>query len=745
MVESSMARSYLQLCGRRECVTKGIIARFVPAPREHRQHADSALRLAPAIWYRRGNMVRLYGLLQILAALCCTNATSATPTATISAGAMQQANSDSGPSGSEVALPSDEAAISAFVTARDWLDSDQLPALDAPASKVALDANVEGIAVVLRIDGRVVGLGTAEVDPADRTSSRELLVRRAVGKAVARALGDDTVRAVRSALDDKVTARLSLEIELAGPSRPLLGRTIKDAAMRVVPGRDGLMLYRGQARFFAYPSHLLANDTALQPEFTLTALIREAGLPVKELNEYSTDQRVSLARFATVRLRQPDAASAPELLERGGRTIPLSDGTPARARALATQLCARLAAQVVSDDAKDAAQTPSSTARLLGSYNPTADEYQPPFATDRDAALAAFALARAARSTHIPAPIQAHARVQAIRLLDGLRTLDASLPKPGTIESKTLEPETIAMALLAAGELLKTTPKHVEDAGASAQSNVADLARLSYFRDQLSSWKISKDTQPSRAFPRRAQVTVACALLKTDALVPRVGNAAQPSIAALDARALLTSLFARMYTDAEKNPANLEADPSEIREEDTSVRATRASLVQAALPLSLLIEGLADDQADDVQDDLLGNLARFFEETRAAVARAQIIPDPSLDIAPDIEGGLPLAQGRGTRADTRCLLLAAALRIANERRTAPPVADADRVDAHESGPIVERRFLRFLAQHVAESPWCEGFRNPAALRGLVRASLATDDCPAAATPAGLLLAIGSVE
>ncbi|MDI9403304.1 MAG: hypothetical protein QM516_05475, partial [Limnohabitans sp.] len=79
---------------------------------------------------------------------------------------MQQANSDSGPSGSEVALPSDEAAISAFVTARDWLDSDQLPALDSPASKVALDANVEGIAVVLRIDGRVVGLGTAEADPA---------------------------------------------------------------------------------------------------------------------------------------------------------------------------------------------------------------------------------------------------------------------------------------------------------------------------------------------------------------------------------------------------------------------------------------------------------------------------------------------------------------------------------------------------------------------------------------------------
>jgi hypothetical protein len=54
-------------------------------------------------------------------------------------------------------------------------------------------------------------------------------------------------------------------------------------------------------------------------------------------------------------------------------------------------------------------------------------------------------------------------------------------------------------------------------------------------------------------------------------------------------------------------------------------------------------------------------------------------------------------------------------------------------------------FVRFLAQHVANEPWTDGFRQPDAVRGLVRASLATDDCPPAATAAGLFLSIAAAE
>jgi hypothetical protein len=58
---------------------------------------------------------------------------------------------------------------------------------------------------------------------------------------------------------------------------------------------------------------------------------------------------------------------------------------------------------------------------------------------------------------------------------------------------------------------------------------------------------------------------------------------------------------------------------------------------------------------------------------------------------------------------------------------------------------MRRRFVRFLAQHVAADPWVDGFRSPDALRGLVRGSLASDDCPPAATAAGLLLVAGMGE
>gem|GEM_PF-1501565 len=761
MVESSMARSYFQLCGLRNCVTEWILAMCVPMWREHGSSCLFAPLLPQVCCHRWAIKVRLYGLLPLVAALCCTNATHATR-ATHAADSRQQTATDAS-SALQTRLPSETDAITAFVTAREWLDQDQVPPLDAPESRVTLGAEVEGVAIILRFDGRAIGLGTAECDPNARDASRALLLRRAFGKAVARALGDETVRAVRGALQDKVTARLSLEIELAGPSRPLLGRTIKDAAARVVPGRDGLMLYRGDTRYFAYPSHMLAQDTALQPEFIVTALLRDAGLPVKELNEYSTEQRVSLARFATLRLRQPNAASAPALVERGGTTVPLGAATPALGRALATLLCARLAAQVVSEDAKDAAQSATSSARLLGSYNPTADEYQPPFATDRDAALAAVALARAARSAQIPDTLRARARAQATRLLDGLRAKDAALES-----ASTMEPETIAMALFAAGDNLKSTP--TSDAGSleishetppspspsTSPSMTANLARVSFFRDSLSAWKLAKDSQPSRAFSLRAQIAVACAVLATDALAPRVGDGATRSAAALDAHALLLSLFARVSAKTANDVGNLEGDAVDVvetgepRADDTTAQTTRASLVQAALPLSLLTEL----PASQLGSDLAQEVSKFFEETLLAVSRAQITPDPELDIAADIEGGLPLTQGRSTRADTRCLLLAAALRITREdpTRVAAPAGGDARGNASDTSALtsaltatVERRFLRFLAQHVADSPWCEGFRNPDALRGLVRASLATDDCPAAATPAGLLLALGRVE
>jgi hypothetical protein len=97
-------------------------------------------------------------------------------------------------------------------------------------------------------------------------------------------------------------------------------------------------------------------------------------------------------------------------------------------------------------------------------------------------------------------------------------------------------------------------------------------------------------------------------------------------------------------------------------------------------------------------------------------------------------GGYALPGMRAVRADAQGLRLAAAVALLRRPEKA----------AHPLDPGL-RASVRFLAQHVASEPWTDGFRRPAALQGLVRASLASDDCPPAATAAGLLLAAAALE
>ncbi|MEY2795638.1 MAG: hypothetical protein RIR10_1354, partial [Planctomycetota bacterium] len=229
--------------------------------------------------------------------------------------------------------PSEDTAIDAFVIARGWLDRDALPPLESPDSAVALP-DTKAISVILRANGRIVGRGE------DATGDASML-RRATGRAIAEALGDATVRATRADLDDRVTVRLAIEIELAGATKPLLGRTIAEAATRIVPGTDGIAVLRGDEVFRAFPSRLLASDNADRPDATITMLMRSAGLPAKELREFATTERVSLGKFDTVRIQQGRPEWAPTIVTRAGRLIELDEVTPGLARTLTTQLAAR--------------------------------------------------------------------------------------------------------------------------------------------------------------------------------------------------------------------------------------------------------------------------------------------------------------------------------------------------------------------------------------------------------------------
>ena len=649
MVESNMANSNLQLCSRRsEPASAEDIATPVPTANFMRQ-----LRI------RARTPFRLCGMLRALVVTCCIVAT------TVAGMGATRAQTTIRPE----SAPDEKTAVRAFLTARAWLDADELPPTEAPAASVEL-AGTSAVCALLRLDGRLVGTGT------DATGDA-LMVRHALGRAVSEALGDETIRAVRAELGDRVTVRLSLEVELAGTISPLLGRTVAEASARLVPGRDGIVLFRGEQTFHAFPSRLAASDSADRPDSTIAGLMLAAGLPAKELQAFDARDRVSLGRFSSIRLRQPTAQADPVEIRRGGRDVSLAEVTPGFERALAAQLCARLAAQVVPRAPSD----PREGVALLGTLNPTADRYEPALASPRDEAFAAFALARASTSESIPSPTRKRAQQQALALL---RTLDA---RADGVRSPAVD------ALLSLA-LAEAPPESLTTADSELVARAS--ARL----------------------PQLATQTFDDA--ETSALIAAAIAASSLPDAGTTASRLTEQLLGR-FTES------------------------KSALIDAALPLALLARNTR--LSADVHARLLADLqaiAAVAQSIQIAAPRGdsaapkgdgdgQPISDPTLPA--DLEGGLLLPSSRSVRADAQCLRLAAGLAIAFP---AESTASLELL-------LMRRRFVRFLAQHVAADPWVDGFRSPDALRGLVRGSLASDDGPPAATAAGLLLVAGMGE
>jgi hypothetical protein len=714
--EMSMAYSVLQLWCRRDCAAYGdSVATNVPCGADRRFFA-----LKP------GAQVRLYGLLRrvmqhataccpFVALICCIAAT------TIPAVSSAHAQA-----------PTEETAIDAFIVARGWLDRDALPPLDASDSATAL-ADTKAVSVILRANGRVVGRGD------DATGDASML-RRATGRAIAEALGDATVRATRADLDDRVTARLAIEIELAGATKPLLGRTIAEAATRIVPGTDGIAVLRGDEVFRAFPSRLLASDSADRPDATITMLMRSAGLPAKELREFATTERVSLGKFDTVRIRQATAQAPPAIVTRAGRLIALDEVTPGFARTIVAQLAARLGGNVVvrGGSAEDVA-APRERAALLGTYNPTADVYDPPFASAADEAFAALALAWASRSEALPAPARTVAAAQAAKLVTELAAEIARGNEMGA-ERKS-------------GNDGTTQKSAADDVRAQRDAAVAAMT--------LHAARLAADSVPAPLLAPLAD------RVRNSARGFMEGEASEFTPLSIEIAA--SSIAALTAPGASEDDALLAS-----RLLDRLLRATadqRGRLADVALPLALASAAAAlPAQSREALREVLDEIARVAENLQIGLG-------PTPDGTPaDLAGGLALPSSRLLVADAQCLRLAAAVAVLRSRKPRAEAAVEERQPSEtpptstseapreattaapsaaspepnppttpEPQPIVIIGFVRFLAQHVANEPWTDGFRQPDAVRGLVRASLATDDCPPAATAAGLFLSIAAAE
>ena len=276
--------------------------------------------------------------------------------------------------------PPMEEAVAGWLRARAWLDAGALPPETSEEAGIEI-AGMEAVGVLLRMDGRSIGRGD---DPA----GDDRAVRRALGRALAQAFGNERVRDLPAAIRDTLPSRLALELEFAGPDEPLLGGTLAAAARRIRPGIDGIAIRRGTSIARSLPGRELATGTADATSSTIFRLLDELGLPPRDLPQLRELDQVSLRRFETIRIGQAASDEFPRVLLRAGDRVERGPLDPATLQAIRRRIVANLLGHRPAD-VEAAADRP----RFLGDYDPIADRHDPFEATPADRLLVAWALA----------------------------------------------------------------------------------------------------------------------------------------------------------------------------------------------------------------------------------------------------------------------------------------------------------------------------------------------------------------
>jgi hypothetical protein len=296
-------------------------------------------------------------------------------------GLTQAAPAQRAPHGDQALEPADSGeVISAWLTLRRWVDAFSLPGLKDASSGVPL-TNAAGVCVILRQSGRVVGTG---ID----SSGGDLMMRRAAGRALGEVLADPAAANLRERQASPSGRGLAVEIEVAGPLAPLLGRSFDDLAGQLDPGRDGVAMRRGERFAMAFPAQMRATNSAGRVERVVPTLAVELGLMPARLAELTRRFGVSVYRFRTVHMAQPAPGGPPFITFRGDDLVLDQDVTQPSLVDLA---------RGVAEHLMGSAAPVEDPVGLLGTYRPMSDHYDPLIAPPLEQALAAWALARYGR------------------------------------------------------------------------------------------------------------------------------------------------------------------------------------------------------------------------------------------------------------------------------------------------------------------------------------------------------------
>lgn len=310
--------------------------------------------------------------------------------------------------------------VAAYFAARSWLDSFSPPLHDSPEARVPLD-HASGVCVILRLTGRIVAMETVV---ASDVPHRDHLIRRAMGRAMGQVLGDPSVAALPEDMRPEVGRSLTLELEVAGPLQPLLGRTIERLAEQIEPGIDGLAMRRSDSVAMAFPSQLRASNNEGQTALRLPSLAAQLEVPPTELSAMLQQRAVTAHRFRTTHLAQLAPNRTPFETWRGDRTLAELEASMEGIAAFADQLALHTLASIWPGDerANDDAlrDTPLG---VMGDYRPMQDVFRPLFAPPVEQALTSFALSRYAAAPGAQEAIRSRAMHGSLRLLLELEQL----------------------------------------------------------------------------------------------------------------------------------------------------------------------------------------------------------------------------------------------------------------------------------------------------------------------------------
>ena len=344
--------------------------------------------------------------------------------------------------------PGAEATLHAWQRCREWVNVGDIGNDSGDLTIKECWAAV----VILRLDGRVVGVGEAHDS-------------LPIAHAMAAALLDARQRSSNSKAEWRETRwqRMTLELELASKPEPLIGADYAQAGQEIEPALDGIAVRRGDQWALAFPSVLQSLNAASSPEQTLLSLVLQLGLPARELAELTTSEKVGLYRFQATRIVQPAAMMTPTLVVRGGHIHrPL---TPKSARARADELADSIVEWFdrsmiqprVAGEAQPAGELAALSALgIRGDYLPAEGADASLCAPPAEQALTAYALARFATLNATTSPLTARARALSLEILTGLADVSE-------VESDPLcDRKSLAWIVMAALELiadLASSPK----------------------------------------------------------------------------------------------------------------------------------------------------------------------------------------------------------------------------------------------------------------------------------------------